>query len=120
MLCAGECEIRRAEYRRNGFLARVLQRCFGFVRGDAREENERGFVWAFRSGTTVLNRGEMCVVYLTGRCRFSCDGGAAWVTRSGDSRDYILGTGEDLILEGGGKVVVSGGEAGTMVRIRNA
>lgn len=120
MLCAGECEIRKAEYRRNGFLARVLHRCLGFVRGDAREENERGFVWAFRSGATVLNKGEMCVVFPTGRSRFRCDRGTAWVTCSGDSRDYILGTGEDLILEGGGKVVVSGGEAGTMIRICKA
>lgn len=120
MLCAGECDIRKAEYRRNGFLARVLQRCFGFVRGDAREENEQGFVWACRSGATVLNKGEMCVVFLTGRYRFFCARGTAWVTCSGDFRDYILCTGEDLILEGGGKVVVSGGEEGTMVRICNA
>ena len=52
-----------------------------------------------------LRKGELASLDVGARL-LRCRAGVVWVTREGDARDYILATGEDLRLEGRGRVVV--------------
>ena len=119
MLCAGQGEFQRVADRREGWLSRLFGRVLGCGRSDAFAQTDRGFVWVSKAGTTILGRGELCVVNMIGRCKIYCSKGAVWVTCSGLPRDHILDAGENLLLMGEGKIIISGGSEKSLVRISN-
>ena len=119
MLCAGECEFQKTEDRRKGFLARILQKYTGFGGSDVLKETTGGSAGVSRSGEAMLGKGELYIVNMAGRCKICCTKGAAWVTCTGFPGDYILNEGESLLLEGEGKIVISGGSMNSLIRICN-
>jgi hypothetical protein len=118
MLCVGECECQRIESRESGFLSRVFQRCFSPDRRDASKENAAG-LQTLRPEPAVLGKGELHAVQMSGQCKVFCTEGAAWVTCPGRFCDYILKAGESLLLQGKGKVVITGGSEVSRIRICN-
>ncbi len=55
----------------------------------------------------VLARGELVSLGpMGGRWRISCVAGLLWLTVTGHSEDFVLTAGEELMIEGRGKIVV--------------
>jgi len=72
---------------------------------------------AAQVNTISVGSGEINVFHAAGYCRIVCNKGAAWVTSFGRPSDCILKPGESLLLEGRGKVIVSGGRDGATIEI---
>jgi hypothetical protein len=96
----------------------VFQRCFSPDKHDALKENAAA-LQTLRSDPAVLSRGELYAVQMSGQCKVFCTEGAAWVTFPGRFCDYILKAGESLLLQGKGKIVITGGSEISQVRICN-
>lgn len=117
MWCTGQCDCEKIEDRKRGFLERVLSECSiaGGQRGEKSSERPRPYA----SRKARLRQGEMLASPISGQCRVSCIEGSAWVTCSGRFSDYILKRGESLLLQGEGKIVISGGSDSALVMICN-
>ena len=72
----------------------------------------------YASGRTVIHKGELGMLELSGRGMVTCTDGVAWVTYPGRFCDYLIREGESLILKGDGKVVISGGTKSVGIRVR--
>ncbi|MHC1744363.1 MAG: DUF2917 domain-containing protein [Syntrophobacteraceae bacterium] len=64
-----------------------------------------------------LGTGTLHVMDVANHCRLTCTKGVVWVTGSHRGCDYILKTGESLLLQGRSKIIVSGGRKDNVVWI---
>lgn len=119
MLNSEDSQGRGVEGRQDRLLSRVLHKWFG---SGGNAVLNRGAAVSRRSpapDTAVLCKGELLIVQMAGRCRVRCVEGALWITCSGRFCDYVLRAGESLLLQGEGKVIVSGGMGTSLARIRH-
>lgn len=119
MFCMEDCERQGMGSRPSGFLERVLNRCLSSGKRQARHKSTSTHMPVLEHETTILGRGELFIVDMSGRCEIVCIKGAAWVTRAGRRCDYVLEEGESLLLCGEARIIVSGGAERTCVVIRS-
>jgi len=108
----------RQENRQTGFLRKMLRKFVAAGGWNTSKKATSGWLRVLGSGATVIRRGELGVLELSGRGMVTCTEGVAWVTYQGRFCDYLIREGESLILRGNGKVVISGGSTSVGVRVR--
>jgi hypothetical protein len=118
MVCEGALECDRSENRQTGFLRRMARKFITAARWNTSKKATSDWLRVLGSGATVVRRGELGVLELSGRGMVTCTEGIAWVTYQGRFCDYLIREGESLILKGNGKVVISGGSNSVGVRVR--
>lgn len=100
-----------------GFFDRMVSRVMSVGDPEAARGRKLTVSRELGSDERLLQQGELWVVRIDGPCAVSCSEGSAWVTRPGRFCDYVLEKGESLSLQGEGKVIVSGGGGGAVVRV---
>jgi hypothetical protein len=113
---AVQCD--RSENRRTGFLKKVFEKCLNAGRWSSSRKVHSSALRVLVSGRTIIRKGELGVLELSGRGMITCTEGVAWVTYPGRFCDYLIRGGESLILRGEGKVVISGGTNNVEIRVR--
>jgi hypothetical protein len=120
MECIECCQGKFVRNQGPGSLMTAAQACLG----PGRWSQANGKAWASTGVhscvTVALRKGELHVVEASKHCRISCTAGTVWVTSSSRASDYILKAGECVLLQGNGKIIISGNGRNCQVRISHS
>jgi hypothetical protein len=117
MECIECCQGKLVRNQELGSLMSAAQGCLGPGRWSQANVADWASTGVHSCETVALRKGELHVVEASKHCRISCTAGTVWVTSSNRASDYILNAGECVLLQGQGKILISGNGKNCQVRI---
>ena len=120
MECIECCQGKFVRNQELSSLVRAAHGCLGPGRWSQAGAESSAPTEAYSCKTVALRKGALHVVEASKHCRIRCTAGTVWVTSSSRASDYILKAGECVLLQGNGKIIISGDGRNCQVRISHS